>query len=244
MLGLGIKRKIKFFIKVNWIKTLYFNFKMFPFKIAKKLPVFFYGSVKFTCLKGSIEFAADIKTAMIGFGQPYEMKTRHRGIAEFFLKGNILFKGHVQFGKDFFVYVNEGGRLEMSHMSSIASLSKIICTNTIIFGKWARIGSESQVIDTTFHTMKNTKTGEVYPKDNPIIIGNYNYIGNRVSIMAKTRTNSYCTVASNSLCNKDYWDLGENILIGGIPAKLIKEHVSRDWEGEEAVLEKYLTVRI
>jgi hypothetical protein len=61
-------------------------------------------------------------------------------------------------------------------------------------------------------------------------------------IMSKTKTNNYCTVASNSLCNKDYTGLGLNILIGGIPAKFIKDSISRDWEGEEKLLEGQLIV--
>ena len=32
----NIKRKFKIACTVNWAKTLYFNFKMFPFSIAKK----------------------------------------------------------------------------------------------------------------------------------------------------------------------------------------------------------------
>ena len=58
--------------------------------------------------------------------------------------------------------------------------------------------------------------------------------------MQGTITPNNCTIASNTLCNKDYTTLGENILIGGIPAKLLKEHVSRDWEGEKERLEKNL----
>ena len=60
--------------------------------------------------------------------------------------------------------------------------------------------------------------------------------------MQKTSTPNYCTIASNTLCNKDYTALGENILIGGIPAKLLKENISRDWEGEKAGLNKYLII--
>ena len=74
---MGIKKKIKFFFSINWIQTIYFNFKKFPYSIAKKLPVFFYGSVKFTNIDGNITIDAPIKTAMIGFGQQYEKSTRH-----------------------------------------------------------------------------------------------------------------------------------------------------------------------
>ncbi|APY12738.1 transferase [Seonamhaeicola sp. S2-3] len=213
---------------------------MFPFKIAKKLPVFFYGSVKFTSLSGEIVIDAPIKIGMIGFGQPYEMTTRSRGISEINLSGVLVLKGHIQFGNDFFIYIKENAYCEIGHMSSMATLAKLICTYKVVIGKWVRIGSESQLIDTNFHQMKNTKTGELYPMCNPIELGDYNYIGNRVSIMPKTKTNSYCTVASNSILNKDYTDLGTNILIGGIPSKLIKNDISRDWEGERARIEDFL----
>ena len=61
--------------------------------------------------------------------------------------------------------------------------------------------------------------------------------------MQKTKTPNYCTIASNSLCNKDYSSFGENILIGGIPAKLLKENISRDWVGEQERLENNLIVK-
>lgn len=39
---------------------------------------------------------------------------------------------------------------------------KIICTNSITFGDYARIGSELQVIDTNFHQMINVLTKEKF----------------------------------------------------------------------------------
>lgn len=233
---------IKFYYSVNWTKTLCFNFKKFPFNVAKKLPVFFYGKVKFTNIKGEIEIIGDIKRGMVGFGQPYEMNTVHKGTAEIMIAGRIIFKGHIQFGKDYFVYIGENGICEIGHMSSMGSNAKLICIEKVVFGQFVRIGSESQVIDTNLHQMINVDTKEKYKIAAPIIIGNYNYIGNRVSIMQNTITPNYCTVASNSLCNKKYSNLGENILIAGFPAKLIKNNISRDWEGERESLEKFLIV--
>jgi len=238
----NIKRKFEIARKVNWVKTLYFNFKMFAFPIAKKIPVFFYGSVKFTSLKGEIKIIAPIKSGMIGFGQPYEMTTRSRGIAELFLEGRIIINGHIQFGKDCFVYVKKDAQLQMGHMASLASLGKIICTNSITLGTWARIGSESQLIDTNFHQMIDTKNDEKIHTTNTIAIGNYNFISNRVSIMSNTLTPDFCTIASNSLTNKNYVSLGQNTLIGGLPAKLLKENISRDWVGEKKSLEKNLII--
>ncbi|MCF6130694.1 acyltransferase [Flavobacterium wongokense] len=238
----GFYQKLKFYYSINWIKTLYFNFSKFPFDTAQKLPVYFYGSVKFKDISGEIQINAPIKTGMIGFGQPYEIISRSKGIAEFNLEGKITFNGHVQFGKDYLVHIAPGAQLEMGNMASLGHSGKIICYHKITFGNYARIGYESQLADTTVHQMINTITNEKYPMTGPINIGNYNYISNRVTILANTNTPDFCTVASNSVCAKDYTSLGNNILLGGIPVELLKTNISRDWEGEMKQLEKWLIV--
>lgn len=239
----NIRAKWKLYLTVNWIKTLYFNYKMFPFAVAKKLPVFFYGSVKFNSLRGNITInAPKITKGMIGFGQNYEMNKRSAKIAEITLDGQLTFKGFSQFGKDYFLNIMEDAYCEMGNMASIGTRGKIICSQKIIFGKYARIGSESQVIDTNFHAMFNTETQEQYEMKGTIILGNYNYFGNRVSVYKDTITPDYITVASHAVLKKDYSDISENTMIGGIPAKVIKTNVSRDWEGEREMIENALIV--
>ncbi len=234
------KHAWKLFWAVNWWKTYRFNFKMFPSSVALKLPVMFYGSVKFGDISGTVTLKGPIKKGMVGFGQPYELVTRSKGTAELFLQGEIVFNGYAQFGKDYFVHVGEGARLEMGTMASMASNGKIICKDEIVFGDYARMGSEAQLMDTNFHQMYNTETGEKYPMTGKIRLGEYNFISNRVTVMQGTKTPNNCTIASNTLCNKDYTNLGENILIGGIPAKLLKTNISRDWKSEEELMKRYL----
>ncbi len=236
------KRKWNFFRSVNWIKTYRINYKMFPGSIARKLPIFVYGKVHFGNLSGAIDIEAPIKRGMIGFGQPYELVTQSKGTAEIFLKGTFVCKGHVQFGKDYLFHVGEGAYFEMGHLASIASNGKVICKEKIVMGNYARMGSECQLIDTNFHQLYDTQTRERFPMTAPITVGNYNFISNRVTIMRGTITPNHCTIASNTLCTKDYTSLGNHILIGGIPAKLLREHIARDWEAEQARLEKYLIV--
>nr|WP_321224860.1 transferase [uncultured Psychroserpens sp.] len=240
---LGIKKRVKLFFTVNWYKTLYFNFKMLPFAQAKKLPFYFYGKVKFSSLNGTVKIDAPIKRAMIGFGQKFEQMSVAKGIAEFTLDGTLVFKGHAHFGKDVFLCVKKDAYCEFGFMGCLGSDVKLLCTNRIIIGKWTGIGYESQVIDTNSHTMINTKTGEKHPISAPIELGDYNAISNRVSIMSNTKTPNNCVIASNSLCNKDYRDLGSEILLGGVPAKLIKRNFVRDWETEKENLLRYKRVK-
>ena len=57
--------------------------------------------------------------------------------------------------------------------------------------------------------------------------------------MPGTKTPENCVVASNTVVNKDYRNLGSNILIGGVPGKLIKRNYNRDWESEKEMLKKF-----
>lgn len=238
-----ILRKLRFYLSVNWIKTIYFNFKKFPFAVAKHLPVYFYGKVHFQNIDGTILIEAPIKRAMIGFGQQYETNTRSNGTAEIALLGTIKFKGHVQFGHNYNIHIAKTAYLEMGHMSALGSNGKINCYEKIILGTYARIGFESQLMDSHFHEMIDTLTGHKHRMIAPVILGNYNYLGNRVTVLPKTVTADYCTISSSSLTNKDYSFLGKNILIGGIPAKLLRENTTRDWDTEIPKLERFLILR-
>ncbi|MGL2967010.1 acyltransferase [Flavobacterium sp. XGLA_31] len=235
-------RRVKFLTKINWIKTIYFNFKMFPFPTAKKMPVYFYGKVKLSNISGTIIIEAPIKSGMIGFGQPYEIITQSKRTAELFLEGTFVCRGHIQFGKDFFVYVAKSAVLEMGHMSSLGNSGKIICYYKITLGDYCRIGFESQLIDSTIHQMIDTVSKDKFPMVSAIVLGSFNYFGNRITIMKDTVTPMYCSIASSSLCNKDYTPLGKNILIGGVPAKLLKNNICRDWEEEIPHLNQWLIV--
>ncbi|WP_375238704.1 acyltransferase [Aurantibacter sp.] len=233
-----ILKKIKLFISVNWFKTLFFNFKKFPFKTAIQLPVFFYGPVSFKDISGKIIIKAPIKKGMIGFGQRFEMIKKHKGNAELRLSGTLVFNGHAHIGKDVFIHISKNAYCEFGFMGCLASDVKLICTNRIVIGSWAGIGFESQLIDSNFHPYKDLKTKKDLPISKPIYIGNNNSFSNRVSIMAGTITPNNCVVASNSVCNKDYTNYGEYILLGGIPAKLLKDNFARDWDIEKSSLLK------
>ena len=237
------RKKIKFFFSINWVKTLYFNYKKFPLNVAKKLPVYFYGNVKLSSISGKISINAPIKTGMIGFGQQFEKFTRSKGIAELYLKGRLVFKCNAHIGKDCFLYIGNDAYCEFGDMACLGSDVKLICTNKLVLGNWAGIGYESQISDTNYHPMKNTETDDYYPMSNPIYIGDHNAISNRVSILPGTKTPEHCVVASNSVCNMDYTTFGNNILIGGIPAKLIKNNYARDWDIEKEKLRNAKSVK-
>ena len=235
--------KIRSIFIVNWIKTIYFNLSVFPFRIAIKLPVFFYGSVKFNSLTGLVLIDAPIKTGMIKFGINLELIKRSAHLSEIMIEGTLVFKGTIKTGVDYVLIVLKDGYLEIGSDSYIGSRIKIVCAKSIVLGRYFGLSYESQIIDTNFHYLVNLKTREVKDKQGNIVIGDRCWIGNRTSIMKDTIIPMNCIVASNSLCNRNYLnDIPPNSIMGGIPAKLIKTdyfHYSLD-PSKESIICNYM----
>lgn len=204
------------------------------------MPVIIYGKIRLSSLTGELIIDGDIEKGMIGFGQSYEKSKASAGLTEINLEGKLIFKGYCQFGKDVFLYVGQNATCVFGNMSSVASKGKVICTNSVTLGNYARFGSECQIIDTNFHDMIYLDSDDKIPRTRPINIGDYNFGSNRVTIMKGTRTSSNTSIASNSLCTKDYTHWGSNILLGGIPARLLKRNIKRDWDNEYETLERNL----
>lgn len=69
--------------------------------------------------------------------------------------------------------------------------------------------------------------GKLAYRNAPVVIENNVWVGNGVSIMKGTYLPAYTIVASNSLVNKNFKEMGEHCLIGGVPAKFITNGVER-----------------
>ena len=237
-----LKKKLKLALSINWFATWYFNLKMFAFSTAIKLPVFFYGKIRFSNLDGEMIIDAPITKGMIGFGQHFEFPTTSKGTAELFLQGKMVCKGNVQIGKDVCIKVAESAYFEMGYMACLGSDCRVLCTDKVVLGSNARVGYQTQFIDTTIHQLIDLKTNTKLPMSAPIFVNKNNWIGNRTTVMKGAKTPENCITASNSLLNKDYTSFGQDVIIGGIPAKLLKEKIRRDWEGERKMMEHYLIV--
>ena len=238
---LSIRKKSLDFLRVKWIKSFYFNFKMFSFKTAVKLPVLFYGKVKFSSLKGKTIINAPIAKGMVKFGYNLEIIKKAIGVSELKIDGTFIINGNFFTGVDYALIILRGGIFEIGENSHLGSKIKIIVTKKVILGKYFRLSFESQIFDSNFHYMLDTEKNEVNRLDGEIIMNDYCWVGNRSTIMRNTITPRYTTIASNSLLNKDYTtEIPEKSIIGGMPAKLIKKNMSRVYDPkQEAIISDY-----
>lgn len=218
------------FFHHNWWKILLVNFKCLPFKQAVKLPIDVYGKLRIISLRGSISLKSEqIKTGMIKLGsQGRDMFPIDPVILD--VRGSLEFNGSFYIGCGSTIRVEEGGNLLIGDKSRIGAQSIVFCQQSIKLGNQVEVSWRCQMMDTDRHEVIDINTGFKGKKDIPIQIGDNVWVGNNVLMNKGTIIPSNTIVASYTLCNKDYNSMGENNILGGIPAKVISTGKRRVWE--------------
>ncbi len=229
-------------IRINLIKTLYFNFRMFPFKTAIRFPIVFYGRCQIVA-DGRINLNIKPCFGVLRIGEnqslSYGIKGSHSELTYFRLSGVLDIDGYNNnWANGCKVYVKRGGELSLNGNLLLSNRSKIHCANRIIVGANCRISWETQVFDTNMHYMID-RNGLVKNNKGTIIIGNNCWIGNRCTIQKGTVLPDSTIVASNSLVNKDFSNQPAGI-VAGSPANLIKPGYKRVFDYKtERILDKF-----
>lgn len=230
--------------RLNIRSTIYFNFKVLPISQAFKLPLFLYGRWNLRYLYGRIIIYGDnIKCGSwkLGFNTAGYFSSYINTIA---LHKESVFHLYSQarVGQGVQICLYPKAIFELGKDSSINDNVKIICSKKIIIGNHTDLTWECQVTDFNSHYIVDKCTGKISNIINPVIIGDYCWICNKTSIMPGTILPNRTIVSSNSILNKDYVKLGipERSLIGGSPAKLIKNGVYRIYNRDnEKMLRQY-----
>lgn len=230
---------IKFLInlyKLNISSTLYFNFKMLKFKDALKLPVYIYGKTDFRNLSGNLIIKGALSRGMIVIGKSNYVKNQI-GIFTLTLAGDLIFNGKINIYSGVYIFLSKNAQLNIgTNRTFIGTNSKIICFDNISIGNNVEITWDCQIMDSNFHYFEEPNINKL---TKPIVIEDNVWIGNRVSLMPGSVIPSYSTITSNSLVNKNFIEFGNNIIIGGIPAKFIKGDITRIFdESFEAIQDK------
>lgn len=225
---------------LNLPKTLYLNFRMFPFYQAYKLPIFVFGRLKIISLIGRAEIKGAVKTGMIQFGDISSEELVSYSKSIFSNQGIMLFHGPARFYNGFCIRIQRRGTFSVGSNVSISSNASIYAKADIHIERDTRFGSGCTIISSDLHFLIDTDSYEVHNNTSPITIGANNWIANNVKINKGAITPDWSLVASGSLLNKDYSSFPENSFIGGTPAKLLRTGIRRVFSLQsEALLMNY-----
>lgn len=218
-------RKILHFI-FSVPRSIYFNLKYLPFNQAIKLPILISNRAYIKKATGEIEIvASNIKTGMIkmGFGEVGIFSPK-KEVCVLELYGKITFQGKASIG------VGSGiscrGHIIFGHNFVITAKTNIICFKEITFGDDCILSWNDLILDTDFHKVLDSNSRKILNPSKRVKFGSKVWLGANCTVLKGSEIGSNCVIASNSLINSKIE--GNNLLIGGSPAKIIREGV--DWE--------------
>lgn len=209
--------------------SLYFNFHYLPFLQAIKIPIIFLSRTYLKKMKGTVKIKGKIKPGMIRLGHMGNSLYLQSNFRNVWCNygGECVFSDKNHFTAGFAIEIGKQGYLKFGDNILLGPLVRIAAYDHIEIGDNSRIAWESIVLDTDFHSTKDIKTGKSSPLTKPIKIGRNNWIGIRCFVMKGTETPDFCIASAYSLLNKKY-DIPNYSLIGGVPAKFLKEGLYRD----------------
>lgn len=129
----------------------------------------------------------------------------------------LILNGNFSIFYDSDIIVFEGGELEIGS-GFCNSNTKIRCKRKITIGKNVAISHDVTIMDSDAHDVDY----EGYVMTKPINIGDNVWIGSRSIIMKGVTIGDNCIIAAGSVVTKD---VPSNTMVGGIPAKVIKENI-------------------
>lgn len=221
--------KSSFDVLLHLHKSIYFNFHYFPISVAIKLPVLFLSRVRLVEMKGRVNIVGKIHPGMVLYGTHGNCHYEHtsNGCVWANRGGVCVFSEHNSFCNGISMEIGRMGHLEFGENVYFGPVVRLSCFEKIEIGANSRVAWESIIMDTDFHSTINTETNQRSKLTKPIIIGKNNWIGTRSMVMKGTQTPDFCIASARSMLNKAY-DVPSYSLIGGIPAKFIKDHLFRD----------------
>lgn len=225
----SVLRLLREFTKMNIIKTVYVNFKMFPFKQALRFPMFFYGKVSLLNLSGKIVVEEPLKPGMIRYGYKWhDMWPTSFLPTQLQVIGSLIFKGETIVSGGAAVNVqSKEGVLIIGERTTIGGGTIVKCLKHIEIGDESGITGNCTVMDCNMHFVKNIETGVVANYKAPIKIGKCCWI-NAGSIITKGAViPDYSISARNAYLSKDYSEYGNNLFLVGSPAKPASSKVQR-----------------
>ncbi len=207
-----IKQVLSLLIKVDWIKTFYFNFKYFPILVAIHLPCFIFRKTVLFQMGGQIILKSTPKTGMVKIGSHCLGIKDVNSSTMWDVSGTLIIKGKASIGRGSGISIASGAVLELGEFFTITGNSSIVCHKEITFGADCLLSWDVQVMDTDLHSIVNS-TGEIINTPRPVRIGNHVWIGCRNVILKGVTIADNIIVSANSTLTKSCSD--SNCVISG-----------------------------
>ena len=208
--------------------NLYFNFRLLPFPQAVRLPFFIsYGVAVREIHRGTVILSTDnISKYMISIGRGGSegIPVSDRGGISFAPGARITFQGTAQFHKGSRIFLGDRAEVVFGDGFSANRNFLLYYDSQIRFGRDCMLGWNVQIFDLAAHRV--FQNGREVSRSCEITVGDHVWIGAETRIVRGTVIGSHSVVAYGSTVTGGAF--GTHVLLGGYPAKILREAV--DWE--------------
>lgn len=225
--------------RLNIIKTLYINLKSFPLKEAIKFPILIYGKTRVLSV-GKIELKCDIKRGIISLGRDVSSESI-RPYNTWDNQGYVIIYGRLIVNTGYLFRNN--GICEFGKNVNLGSNLEVFCQEKIIWGDNVRTAANGFYMDTDGHFYFDIINQCISKMTREIRIGKNVWLGNSVRLKKGTIIPDNTIVASFSVLGRDYSKEGNHLIIGGIPAVVLKRGIIPilNLRVEKQLKDKYFT---
>ena len=206
------------------IKSFFFNLKLFSLRTAFHFPILLYPNFKIKGIKSkSNKIIIKDNTKRIVFGGAPSLGLPSVSSGGIILGENakLILNGGIYISQGTSLRIEEGASIEIGKNTYINGNCYLRSNSKITIGNDCLIGWNVLINTTDGHHL--FIDGKESLCSRSIVIGNHCWIGNNSCISKGTTMADNCILAQYSLLNKDF---DPNHLLGGIPAKIIKNNVT------------------
>lgn len=212
---------------IDWCYSLVFCMRVFPLRDALRTPINISHKVKVGKVrKGCIELRGLKRHNMVYLGhQGFSAIAENKSLIHIEEGGKLIIEGKARFA--------QGIRLWIDKDATLAVGKNFYCNKNCLFRVMDEVTVGDDVLmgwDIEVNTADGHQIfvdGEDGKKSHaPIMVGNHVWIGSHVRVSKGAVIPNLCVVAQASLVNKSFEK--EHAMIGGIPARVIREGV--EWK--------------
>lgn len=158
--------------KINWIRTLYFNFRLLPYNQAKRLPFLIYGKPAFNSLSGKVDFQCPITKGLVRINEQKTFAPSLQTVnSQINLCGTLIVRGRAMIGCGNKIIIAHDAVLDMGACTKITDFCNIDCWTNIVIGDGSTIAHRSQIMDSNHHFVVSINKRQISNNMKPIFIG-------------------------------------------------------------------------
>lgn len=209
--------------------TLRFNFHYFPIKDAMSLPVLVSNKVTLEKMgpRGSFECPNKFGTVRMGFSNgSFNMGRGKKSNFHQSQDSRITIKGKACFCNPFYMTTKNDSVIEIGSNFKGNTNLVISCAKNITIGDNVLCAWNTTIIDGDGHFIYQSDVNRPSNLPRRIVIGNQVWLSSNSTLLKGSIIPDNCIISANAVVSNGF-DIS-NCIIGGIPAKILKENISWD----------------